>query len=246
MSTQVTLPYDLFEEILQYDICTFMTCIVLLDTGTRDRLAKTYLKKYDKEGTFETLSEYYYNEHVVYTQQGAVPVFPNVKRLVCRNSRIESIPSLVNLQELYCDTNLLNTLESLVYSQFISVLGCTANKLASLPRLDSLVILHCADNLLENLPEFPNLEMLDCSNNKLKSIPNLLKLRDLHCSNNELDSIGHLPNIERLEYIWDSSQRVATGRPKVDTPSFRQRFIRQGMRINWRLGTDMGLRMDRG
>ena len=169
------------------------------------RLLFLYSKFYDKK-------EIWFEHGRFAKKVTSMPLYPNVKSLVCYENDLKSLPDgMRNLTHLDCNSNELTSLPngmiklkslSCHFNKLTSFpndlfslewLNCDGNKLTSLPKtVINLKTVFCKNNLLEALPNgMVNLTLLSCGNNLLTSLPkDMKKLKNLTCSNDRLTLRG--------------------------------------------------------
>lgn len=165
---------------------------------------------FDLVGVYSLYMEWFYVDTINCSNRGitSIPVYPNLKKLICTFNKITSVPGYPMLKKLFCYNS---EVEEIGGCPALRVLECQNNKLKRLDksfrRLEKLV---CSFNGLEELPSsFPYLRLLFCEYNKLEAIPELEVLELLTCSHNGLRSLGSYPKLTLLD--CSNNQIVSLG-----------------------------------
>lgn len=202
------VPPDILETLKKYEVdYRDPGNFIYKMSGTKLEAVKNDDGTFDLDAVYSLYNQWYYVDEINCTKKGvtSIPVYPNLKGLICTFNNLKKIPSLPSLQKLFCYNS---GVEEIGMCPVLRVLEIQRNKLEKLmpfPRLEKLT---CSYNNLKELPEMPSLRFLFCEHNQLTSIPQLPMLEVMICYRNDLEELGSYPKLSLLDCSHNKIKRL--------------------------------------
>lgn len=133
-----------------------------------------------------------------------LPVLPeSLQELNIENNRLKHINQMFpNMKRLFCKNNLL---ENLVIASSMERIECSHNPLRTLRSFDGkyggIYYMDCSNTLITEIPPMERLRQLDCSNTPLTKLPRIDSLKVLSSNDSGLEDITLLNSLESIAMV---------------------------------------------
>lgn len=128
-------------------------------------------------------------------------MFPNMKRLFCKNNLLETLVITSSMERIECSHNPLQTIRSFdgVFSK-IYYMDCSNTLITDIPPMERLRNLDCSNTPLKKLPRLDSLKVLSSSDSRLEDITKLNSLESIAMVRNNINSLHYIESLREITF----------------------------------------------